>query len=56
MANLLVDSHRLHLNDDMIDKVIALRINKKFMDRIRSKKSVITMQFENIDSNKRAKV
>ena len=31
-ANLLVDTHRLHLNDDMIDKIIFLRMNKKFID------------------------
>ena len=35
-ANLLVDAHRLHLNDKMIDELIALCMDKKFMDRIRS--------------------
>ena len=36
-ANVLVDAHRIHLNDDMIDKLIVLRMNKKFIDRVRSK-------------------
>ena len=35
--NLLVDTHRLHLNDDMIDKLVVLCVNKKFMDRVRIK-------------------
>ena len=35
--NLLVDTHRLHLNDDMIDKLIVLHMNKRFMERVRSK-------------------
>ena len=54
--NLLADTHRLHLNNDMIDKLILSRMNNKFMDRIRSKNAISTMQFENIESNKRAKV
>ena len=33
--NLLVGAHRLYLNDEMIDKLIALRMNKKFMDRVK---------------------
>ena len=38
-ANLLVDTHWLHLNDDMINKLIILCMNKKFMERVRTKKS-----------------
>ena len=56
MANLLVNAHRLHLNYGMIDKLIVLRMNKKFMDRICVKKAISVMYFENVESNKRAKV
>ena len=52
-ANLLVDTHRLHLNNEMSDKLIALRTKKKFIDRIRSKNAISAMQFEKIESNKR---
>ena len=55
-ANLLTDAHRLHLNDDMIDKLIMLLIRKKLMDRIRNKNVFSITQFENIDSIKRIKV
>ena len=55
-ATLLVDTYRLHLNDEMIDELIALRMSKKFVDRILSENSISTMQFEKIKSNKRAKL
>ena len=35
-ANLLVHAHRLHLNDDVIDKLIVLHMDRKLIDRIRS--------------------
>ena len=54
-ANLLVDTHRLRFGDDMINKIVTLRMNKKFMDRIRSKNVFSTMQFENMDANKSVK-
>ena len=55
-ANLLVDTHRLKFGDDMIDKLIVLRMNNKFMDRMRSKTTFSTMTFETMDANKRIKV
>ena len=55
-ANVLVDTPRLRFGDGMIDKLVALRINKKFMDRIRSKNVFSTMQLENMDASKRIKV
>ena len=55
-ANLFVDIHRLHLNDDMIDKLIALRVDKTFMDRFRSKNVVSSTMFDDVESNKIAKV
>ena len=55
-ANLLVDTHQLHSNDEMVDKLIALRVNKKFIYRIRSKNAISAMQFETIESNERAKL
>ena len=55
-ANLIVDTHRLCLNNDMINTLIVLRMNKKFMDRVRSKNILSSMMFDNIESNKIAKV
>ena len=55
-ANLLVDAHRLKFGDDVIDKLIVLRMNKKFMDRMRSKTTFATMTFETMDANERIKV
>ena len=55
-ANLLVDAHRLHLNDDMIDKLIILRMDKRFMERVRSKKVFSSIIIGNIESDQSAKV
>ena len=46
-ANLIVDTHRLRLNDDMIDKLIVLRMNKRFMERVRSKNVFSSAMFGN---------
>ena len=54
--NLMVDTNRLRFGNDMIDKLIVLRMNKKFMDRMRSKTTFATMTFETMDANKRIKV
>ena len=55
-ANLLVDSTSLKFGDDMIDKIIALRMNKKFMDRMHSTKTYATMNFDHVNSTARNKV
>ena len=55
-ANLLVETHRLHLNDDMIDRIIVLRMNKRFMERVRSKNIFSSVMFGNIMSGESAKV
>ena len=55
-VNLLVDPNRLKFGDDMIDKLIVLRMNKTFMDRLRNNKARVTMNFENMDSTARNKV
>ena len=55
-ANLLVDPHRLKFGDDMIDKLVVLRVNKTFVDRLRNDKAHATMNFENMDSTSRNKV
>ena len=55
-ANLLVDAHRLKFVDDAIDKRIVLRMNKKLMDRMRSKTTFATMTFETMDANKKIRV
>ena len=52
-ANLLVDPHRLKFGDEMIDKLVVLRMNKKFMDRLRITKAHATMNFDNADSTSR---
>ena len=55
-ANLVVDIHWLHFNDDMIDKLIVLRANKKLMGIVHSKNVFSSMMFEKIESNKIVKV
>ena len=55
-GNVLVDIHRLHLNHDMIDKLIVLRMNKRFIERIRSKKVFSSTIFGKIYSDQSAKV
>ena len=54
--NLLVDTNRLHLNDDIIDKLIVLRMNTRFMERVKSKKVFSSIMFGNILSDESAKV
>ena len=51
-ANLLVDTHRLHLNDEITDKVIVLRVNKIFMKIVRTKKAFSSVMYSNILSDK----
>ena len=55
-ANLLVNTHHLKFGDSVIDKLTLLRMNKKIMDRMRSKATFSTMTFETMDANKRIKV
>ena len=50
-ANLLVDTHWLHLNDEMTDKMIFLRVNKRLMERVRTKKAFSSVMFGNILSD-----
>ena len=52
-ANLLVDPHRLNFGDDMIDKLVVLRMNNAFIDRLRNDKAHATMNFDNMDSTSR---
>ena len=54
-ANLLVDTHQLHLNDDMIDKLNFLCVNKRFMEIVRSKKFFSSIMFGSIESDQSAK-
>ena len=55
-ANLLVDPHRLKFGDDMIDKLVLLRMNKKSMDRMRCRTTFANMAFDTMDARKRRKV
>ena len=45
-ANLLVETHWLHLNDEMIDNIIVLRMSKRFMERVRAKKDFLQQRLE----------
>ena len=54
VANLLVDAHRIHLNDEMIDKMIILRMNKRFIERVRTKKECSYIIFSNMLSEEGA--
>ena len=44
-TNVLVDTHHVNFGDDVIDKLIVLRMNKKFMGVMRSKTIFSTMKF-----------
>lgn len=55
-ANLLVDTHRLVFGDNVIDKLVVLHMNKKFIDIMRGKTTFATIAFDAMDANKRIKV
>ena len=55
-VNLLIDTYRFHLNDEMIDKMIASRVSKRFMERVRTKYNFSSVMFGNILSDASAKV
>jgi len=55
-ANILVDTRRLKFGDDMIDKLVLLRMNKKSMDRMRCRTTFANMAFDTMDARKRRKV
>ena len=55
-ANFLVETHRLHFNDEMVDKIIFLRMNKRFMERIRTNNYFSSVLFGNILSDANANV
>ena len=44
----------MHLNDEMIDKMIVLRVNKRLMERVRTKKAFSSAMFSNILSDESA--
>ena len=50
-----MDPRRLKVGDDMIDELVVLRVNKKFVDRVRNEKAHATMNFDNMDSTARNK-
>ena len=54
-SDLLVDAHRLDLDYYMVDKLIALHMNKRFMDRVRIK-FFSSIMFENVESINRVTV
>ena len=47
-ANLLVTTHRLHLDHDHIDKMVVLRMNKRFMERVRRKEAFTSITFKDV--------
>ena len=47
-ANLLVTTHSLHLDHDHIDKVVVLRMNKRFMERVRRKEAFTSITFKDV--------
>ena len=55
-ANLLFDTHQLYLNDNTRDKLNVLLMNKRLMERVRSKKFFSSAMFGNIRSEESAKV
>ena len=55
-ANLLVDICRLKFGDNMIDKLVVLRMSKKSMDRMRCRTTFANMAFDTMNARKRRKV
>ena len=55
-ANLLVDTRRLHLNNEMADKMITLHMSKRLMERVRTKNDFSSAMFGSILSDGSAKV
>ena len=51
-ANLLVDVHRIRLEQDRIDKMIVLRMSKRFVERARCKEAFPSVMFYYVISNK----
>ena len=55
-ANFLVETHWFHLNDEITDEMIVLRMNKTFMKRVITKKAFSSRIFGSILSDESAKV
>ena len=51
VSNLLVDTNLLRLDDDHMHKMIVLLMNKRFMKRVRIKKTFSSVIFSNILSD-----
>ena len=47
-ANLLVTTHRLHLDHDHIDKMVVLRMDKRFMERVPRKEAFTSITFKDV--------
>ena len=47
-ANLLVTTHRLHLDHDTVDKMVVLRMNERFMDGMRRKEAFTSIRFKDV--------
>ena len=54
VANLLVDTHRIRLGRDCIDKQIFLRMSKSFMERARRKENFTSIMFHDDLSDEHA--
>ena len=50
-ANLLVDTHSIRLGHDHIDKLIVLRMSKRFMERARRKEVLTSIMFQYVLSD-----
>ena len=47
-ANVLVDTHWLRSDDEHMHKMIALRMSKRFMERVRTKNSFSSVMFSDV--------
>ena len=50
-SSVLVDTHRIRLDHDIIDKMVALRINKRYMERARFKEALTSIVFHDVFSD-----
>ena len=53
-VNIFVDTHRVRLDHDKIDKIVFLRRSKRLMERFRQKEAFTYVMFQGILSDEHA--
>ena len=48
VENLLVDEHLRRLGQNIVDVMVVLRMNKRFMERMRHKEAFVSIMFKDV--------